>query len=82
MAQRDIRPQDYNVLNNKNIKIYFWEGRMFMSPVLIVVLVIVGLIICSCIIHGRVIAFFIKNKKLPKAPKWHFWMPAKMRRTR
>ena len=55
---------------------------MFMSPVLIVVLVIVGLIICSCIIHGRVIAFFIKNKKLPKAPKWHFWMPAKMRRTR
>ena len=53
-----------------------------MSPVVIVLLVILGLMICSCIIHGRVIGFFIKNKYLPKAPKWHFWMPAKMRRNK
>ncbi|PWJ71127.1 hypothetical protein B0O40_0990 [Ruminococcaceae bacterium R-25] len=53
-----------------------------MSPLLIVLLVILGLMLCSLIIHGRVIAFFIKNKYLPKAPKWHFWMPAKMRRSK
>ncbi len=52
-----------------------------MKPVFIVLIVLGVLILASAIVHRRVIKSLIKYKKLPKAPKWHFWLPKKMRRS-
>ncbi|MBR6321329.1 MAG: hypothetical protein IKR59_00540 [Lachnospiraceae bacterium] len=52
-----------------------------MKPVFIVLIVVGVIILASAVIHRRVIRSLIKFKFMPKAPKWHFWLPKKMRRS-
>ena len=50
-----------------------------MKPWAIILLSVLGVyIIASCIIHRHVLKAII-NKKPFKAPKWHVWLPKKMR---
>ncbi|MBQ6475000.1 MAG: hypothetical protein IJJ34_02205 [Clostridia bacterium] len=51
-----------------------------MKPWLIVLIIVGVLLICSAIVHRRVIKSLIKFKKLPLAPKWHVWLPVDKRR--
>lgn len=36
--------------------------------------------VCCCIVHRRVIKALIKGEEMPKAPKWHCWVPKDKRR--
>ena len=46
---------------------------------LIILLIVLGVyIVASCIIHRHVIKAIINHKPF-KAPKWHVWLPKKMR---
>lgn len=47
---------------------------------LIIVLSVIAVdVIAGCIIHRHVINAAIKKKPRGKAPKWHVWLPKKMR---
>ena len=49
-----------------------------MKPAIIIgAVAIVG---CCAYTHRRVIKAVIKHEEMPKAPKWHFWVPADKRR--
>ena len=52
-----------------------------MKPWMIVLIVVCAVILASAIIHRRVIKSLIKFKFMPKAPKWHIWLPKKLRRS-
>jgi len=43
-------------------------------------IVVAALVVCCCFTHRRVIKALVKHEPMPKAPKWHFWVPAKGRR--
>lgn len=45
---------------------------------IVLIAVAAALILSSSIIHRHVIAAMIKRKPF-KAPKWHVWLPPKMR---
>lgn len=43
---------------------------------------IVGILfVCCLFIHRRVVKALVRHEQMPKAPKWHFWVPAKGRRS-
>lgn len=55
-------------------------------PVWAIVLIIVGSVllvelIAFAIIHRRLLKALFKGGPRPRAPKWHFWVPKKNRRT-
>lgn len=52
-----------------------------MSAGTIILIVIAVLLVCCCITHRRVIRALVKHEPMPKAPKWHFWVPEKGRRS-
>ncbi len=45
-----------------------------------VLLVIAVLLACCAFVHRRVIRALIKGEEMPKAPKWHTWVPEDKRR--
>ena len=50
-----------------------------MKPWVIILLSVLGVyIVASCIIHRHVIKAIINHQPF-KAPKWHVWLPKKMR---
>ena len=51
-----------------------------MSAGTIILIVVAVLLVCCCITHRRVIRALVKHEPMPKAPKWHFWVPEKDRR--
>ena len=52
-----------------------------MSTGLIIEIGIIFLLICCCcFVHRRVIKALLKHEPMPKAPKWHCWIPKKNRR--
>ncbi len=51
-----------------------------MKPVFIVLIIVGVIILTSAVIHRRVIRSLIKFRFMPKAPKWHIWLPKKLRR--
>ncbi len=51
-----------------------------MKPIFIVLIILGVIILASACIHRRVIITLIRHKTMMKAPKWHFWLPKKMRR--
>ncbi len=51
-----------------------------MPLVIIIAIAVLALIICHCIIHRWVIKAVLTHNSLPKAPKWHVWLPKNMRR--
>jgi hypothetical protein len=47
---------------------------------LIILLIVLAVLIgTSSIVHRHVIKNLIQRKPLGKAPKWHVWLPKKMR---
>ncbi|MBQ8973150.1 MAG: hypothetical protein IJ074_08740 [Clostridia bacterium] len=52
-----------------------------MSTGAIILIVVVLLCACCLFTHRRVIKSLIKHTDMPKAPKWHFWVPAQKRRS-
>ncbi|MBQ9046462.1 MAG: hypothetical protein IJ120_01055 [Solobacterium sp.] len=42
--------------------------------------IILVLVIACAIVHRNVITALIKGTPMPKAPKWHVWVPAEKRR--
>ncbi|MBQ7992744.1 MAG: hypothetical protein IJM63_01105 [Solobacterium sp.] len=47
-----------------------------------IILVLIGaLLTCCTFVHRNVIKAIIKKEPLPKAPKWHCWVPEENRRT-
>ena len=48
-------------------------------PVWSIILIVVGaLLIAEAVVHRHVIAAMFRKKPF-KAPKWHVWLPKKMR---
>lgn len=46
-----------------------------------IILIVVCLLVACCLFtHRRVIRALVKHEPMPKAPNWHFWVPAKDRR--
>ena len=43
-------------------------------------IVAIFLIACCAYTHRRVIAALVAGNEMPKAPKWHFWVPEDKRR--
>ena len=39
-----------------------------------------ALVLCCCYTHRRVIKAAIKGEPMPKAPKWHVWVPKENRK--
>ena len=40
-----------------------------------------GLLVGCCLyVHRNAIAAAVKGEEMPKAPKWHCWVPKEMRR--
>ena len=47
----------------------------------IVLIVVCILVACCSYTHRRVIKALLKGTPMPKAPKWHFWVAPKNRRS-
>ena len=45
-----------------------------------IILIIVCIMVVCCYTHRRVIRALIKHEPMPKAPKWHCWVPKEKRR--
>lgn len=46
-----------------------------------IVSIITGVMFIGCLfVHRRVIKAIIKHEEMPKAPKWHCWVPINKRR--
>ncbi len=52
-----------------------------MSTGTIIRIVVALLVICCLFTHRRVIKALFTGTAMPKAPKWHFWVPEKNRRS-
>ena len=52
-----------------------------MSTGTIIWIIVALLVVCCCYTHRRVIKALIKHEPMPKAPKWHCWVPKKNRRS-
>ncbi|MBR1530863.1 MAG: hypothetical protein IJ851_01850 [Eubacterium sp.] len=46
----------------------------------IIGIIVAVLVLCCCFTHRRVIKALIKGEEMPKAPKWHCWVPKDKRR--
>ncbi len=46
---------------------------------IIAIIIVVVYLISSAIIHRHVLRAIIKREPRGKAPKWHVWLPKKMR---
>ena len=51
-----------------------------MSSGTIILIVVAVLVVCCCFTHRRVIRALLKHEPMPKAPKWHVWVPRTGRR--
>ena len=47
----------------------------------IVRIIVAVLVVCCLITHRRVIKALFRGNPMPKAPKWHFWVSEKNRRS-
>ena len=52
-----------------------------MSTGTVILIVVAVLIVCCCFTHRRVIRALVKHEPMPKAPKWHVWVPRDGRRS-
>ena len=46
----------------------------------IIWIIVAVLVACCCFTHRRVIKAIFTRQPMPKAPKWHCWLPKKCRR--
>jgi len=46
----------------------------------VIAIVVCVLVACCCFTYRRVIRALIKHEPMPKAPKWHCWVPKDGRR--
>ena len=44
------------------------------------IIIVCALIVCCAFVHRRVIKALINHEEMPKAPKWHVWVPENKRR--
>lgn len=51
-----------------------------MSSGTIIWIILAVLVVCCCFTHRRVIRALVKHEPMPKAPKWHVWVPRDGRR--
>ena len=47
----------------------------------IIWIIVAVLVVCCLFTHRRVIKALFTGKPMPKAPKWHFWVAEKNRRS-
>ena len=52
-----------------------------MSTRTIIWIIVALLVVCCCFTHRRVITALVKHEPMPKAPKWHCWVPKDKRRS-
>ena len=52
-----------------------------MSANSIIWIIIAILVVCCSFTHRRVIKALITRQPMPKAPKWHCWLPKECRRS-
>ena len=46
-----------------------------------IISIIMAVMFVSCLfVHRRVVRAIIKHEEMPKAPKWHSWVPKDKRR--
>ncbi len=52
-----------------------------MTAKAIILVIVAVLAVCCCFTHRRVIKALLAHEPMPKAPKWHCWVPKEKRRS-